>query len=241
MSLRKYFRSVSESGFEFRRKYLGTLQLRQGLPRPVSGERFERERQFYTLLVACVRANLAPDPEVVYDIGCRNWSYAPAVAAAFPRARLVGVEVDGGRRYWNLHRRIDAAASQASELSCTGHRANVIFDDFRNLVLPASTVSSALFCFFYPFVSERPCRKWGLPVSFARFYSLLAHAQTSEARQNQVLSVHQGEWEAVLARQAYGRAGLFYQETIIKPSSFTGLWPNAYDMHVFLVTDTRLR
>lgn len=240
-------KTVHEIGFHLRTRYFGQLRLRRGLPPPVVGERIERERKFYALLLARARAEFTAatkgqaedftQARDVFDIGCRNWSYAPALSKVFARARFHGVEVDGGRRYWNLHRRIDAAASQARELESQGQEASVIFDDFRNLDLRKITSASALFCFFYPFVSARPCRKWGLPVSFADFHSLLAHVGTSGARLNHVLSVHQGEWEAELAREAYARAGLACRETVVKPSSFIGLWPNAYDMHVLLVTD----
>ncbi len=231
--------------FELRTRIFGRVRLRRQLPRPVSGERFERERDFYNLLLTRARADFAATAfdgvDEVYDIGCRNWSYAPVLAEAFPNARLLGVEVDGGRRYWNLHRRIDAAASQARELAQAGFEAAVIHNDFRQLRLDQSTAASALFCFFYPFVSEHPCRKWGLPTRFSDFHALVVHAGTSSARRCQVLSVHQGEWEAEIARRDYERAGLSFRETVIQPSLFKGLWPNEYPMHVFLVADARLR
>src|SRR6185437_3915720 len=71
---------------------------------------------------------------------------------------------------------------------------------------------SVLISFFYPFVSEIPCTRWGLPLRFAEYSSVLEHLR-SFARQRPagttlLLSVHQGEWEGEIAQKISTSLGL---------------------------------
>lgn len=234
---------ITHLQFRLRSRILGRLKLRPGLPAPERGAAVERERRFYALV--CERAL---DPEArkkvawVWDVGCRNWSYAAALADAFPRAWLRGVEVDGGRRYLNLHRRMDLAAAHALELVRAGRDARCHFRDFREVGLaeegsaPGSArrgaSGSVCFTFFFPFVSSNPCARWGLPPDrFADFGALLKHALSAEGGRS-FLSTHQGEWEAELARDAYRSVGLNPFETVVKPAEFSEFWPSPHDLHI---------
>lgn len=223
--------------------------LRRGLPAPTSGPQFVGEHAFYRLVLGQARqyTDLAR-VEQVFDVGCRNWSYVRALAEAFPKARLFGVEVDGGRRYVNLYRRIDMARAHAAELCAQGRAAEVIYGDFRHLDLSAvcddhevltsgSSFGAVAFCFLFPFVSTRPCRRWGLPSSFANFEELLSRASVmGPCRGKRIfVSCHQGDWEAEIAREAWAGAGFSPRESILRHQQFEGLWPNPYDVHVFVV------
>lgn len=205
----------------------GGAKLRPGLPR-VDASPGRPELGFYRLLLDTAFGP-DPDPSVlqVWDIGCRNWSYARALAEKFPRAELIGVEADGRRRYWNLHRRMDMASAFAAELAREGHRTRCVFSDFRATDL-SGAVSGAIFLFFYPFVSENPCLSWGLPLRFADFRSLLTHVREA-APSPRLLSCHQGEWEGELAREAWAGSGFrISSETVIEPERFEGLWPSPH-------------
>lgn len=218
--------------FVLRQRIWGEIRLRRSLPPPASGKHIENERAFYKKLICRVftheeRVKFSQ----VWDIGCRNWSYAPALAETLPNAELVGVEVDGSRRYWNLFRRKDQVQSQVDELLLAGKRARCMFEDFKTVPL-GPIEGKALFCFFYPFVSEEPCLKWGLSLEFVDFGALLKHALTQP---NSVLfSVHQGEWEAEIARKVYRDLGLEYKELVVPVEQFQGLWPSLYEAHLFV-------
>lgn len=225
--------------FGLRDRFWGRLRLRGGLPRPERGPQAEGEQAFYALLLE--RALPAPERDrigIVRDVGCRNWSYARAVARAFPRAELVGIELDGGRRYWNLYRRGDAARAHAEDLILAGRSARCVFGDFRAVPLEARAVagSSDATLFFFPFVSPRPCLRWGLPPEYADFPSLLAHARDG----SMLLSCHQGQWEGEIARAAYLAAGMKPIETVVRASEFAGLWPSPHDVHVLVARGRRM-
>ena len=255
--------------FELRRRYWGRLKLRPGLP-PAS--RSAPELSFYELLLS--RAPAGPSPlsvAEVWDVGCRNWSYAAALAGFFPRARLTGVEVDAGRRYWNLHRRGDAALAQVAALRDSGRAVRFLAGDFGEIAKLAggagagsefaarsglsdeagiadrlendaavardsdrgveASPGSVVVCFFFPFVSENPCRRWGLPARYANFPTLLK-AASALAPAGWTLSAHQGEWEAELARGAYAAAGARSRESVVAAAEFAGLWPSPHDVHL---------
>jgi len=221
--------TLNQLQFSLRNRTYGQLKLRSGLP---ATQPAGTEREFYRLVLSRAMG-MTQDSQVqeVWDIGCRNWSYAQALAEFFPGASLVGVEIDGGRRYWNLYRRIDQAESYARELRDQGRQASVIYADFQK-VHEHRQADDVLFCFFYPFVSENPCLSWGLPVEYSDFTSLIMHARKL-ADGAHILSCHQGEWEAELARESYRKAGVSVSEQVLHASEFAGLWPSPYDAHLF--------
>ncbi|MGZ3708857.1 MAG: hypothetical protein ACXWPM_08760, partial [Bdellovibrionota bacterium] len=136
------------------------------------------------------------------------------------------VELDGARRYWNLYRRIDQARAQASAVA----PADALHADFRAVDLPKDLSASALTS-FYPFVSEYPALAWGVPPELSDFREILMKIRTARL----ILTVHQGEWEAELARAAYRRSGLSPREFIVAPEEFRGLWPSVHPAYGMVV------
>lgn len=233
--------------FGIRSRSLGVLKLRSdanagdpfGAFGSAKGARTPESRFYGLLLREGMKTKSLPEITRVVDVGCRNWSYADALADFFPNARLLGVEVDGNRRYWNLRRRRDAADVHARALAAQGTEARCIFGDFRKLAtteLADAVPGPVAFTFFYPFVSARPCLKWGLPLEYADFGSLLEHAGKlcrAKGRGGVLLSCHQGEWEAALAEEAYSKAGLKPLRTPLAPERFSGLWPAPYEVFLY--------
>ncbi len=191
------------------------------------------EFQFYFYVLSRTLTNRVHWGEV-WDIGCRGWSYAPALAAFFPEARLLGVEVDPGQRYWNLKTRGEHAQFQVSGLQQQGRQAAFYGQDFRIFDFKSTASKSrdsVLFCHFFPFVSERPCRKWGLPSSFCDFEGLLKKSLSHPT--NQVLgifSLHQGGWELELAQAHYHEQGLDPQVTEFTVPEFEQWWPVRFSL-----------
>src|SRR4051812_12636873 len=105
--------------FYVRKNLLGKVALRRGLPTPRESGVETGEREFYKLILGRAARGSSQEPAAakhVIDVGCRTWSSARALAEFFPSASLLGVELDGGRRYWNLHRRQDVAQAYAASL-----------------------------------------------------------------------------------------------------------------------------
>lgn len=217
--------------YYLRKNYLGKVSLRNGSPELGAALKSDgAERTFYRLVLERAFVDGREKWDEVWDVGCRNWSYVRALADYFPEAELVGVEVDGGRRYWNLYRRRDYAEAFARAV---GSRARCVFEDFRQVRILESQ-SARLFCFFFPFVSENPCREWGLPLEFSDFSELLARSMASKSGRLQILSLHQGEWEAEAAREIYIKAGVSIRETLIYPHEYAGLWPSEHTIHLMV-------
>ncbi len=230
---------LNELQFGLREKVLGKIVLRKSLPRLAQGYSVEQERNFYRLVLTRGLAPLNQNHLFSYvtDVGCRNWSYAHALADFFPQAQITGVDVDGFRRYWNLYRRIDHAQAYAGDLRRRGREVQAYAKDFRDFYLPPSP-SQVLFTFFFPFVSENPCLKWGLPARFVNFPLLLKHSLIlqwiSLAQGATWLSAHQGEWEASEARKAYTRAGLDWREIVLSLEETREFWPSPYETHILI-------
>jgi hypothetical protein len=238
----------NEIQWNLRAKWLGQIPLRRGLPPLGAPIAIARERAFYNKVLGKALPQGAPfPPDLLVDIGCRNWSYAQALADFFPKTQLLGVEVDGWRRYWNLYRRIDLARAYAEDLCQQGHSAGVIGEDFRNVDLrshlgsQSSNLHRIAFCFFFPFVSENPCLQWGLPKRFMDFSQLLEHSQSqikSFSNDQRVesfwISAHQGEWEAEEARNAYQKVGFKVKESCLPVEEYRELWPSHFETHIFV-------
>ena len=216
--------------FQLRQRLFGRLILRPGLPRVRPALAEANECAYYRKLF-CAAMDKRARREVgrVIDVGCRNWSYAQAVADCFPRAALLGVELDGYRRYWNMYRRIDYAQAYAAQL---GRPARVIAGDFRDLdtLGEASFAGETLFCFVFPFVTEDPCLSWGLPSCYADYQALLRHAiRLAQPQTPRFLAVHQGDWEVDAARETYAALGFEMRSVKLRPTAWAGLWPSPYD------------
>ena len=195
------------------------------------------------LLSAALSAEELHRVQLVVDIGSRNGSYLFALAHSCPMAAIRGVELDGGRRYWTGFRRADEGEAFARALRERGRDAKYLWADFQDLssdALDLSGKSSVLMTLFYPFVSEDPCRSWGLPPQYADFNSLLQHLQHvstgNPGSETIIVAAHQGEWEAELARKSYAALGFQWIEYKIDQSRFSSLWPSEYDVFLFRIT-----
>lgn len=239
---------MSSLPFLLRTSLWGNLRLRKQLP---NAQLNREELQFYRLVLDTAMQgapSLSSGIDFVFDVGCRNWSYLSALAAFFQNAQFAGIEIDGGRRYWNMHRRIDVAQSHAVALFLEQARiANVVSGDAfriqRDHVVPkrVGMHSSLAVSLFFPFVSEYPCKSWGIPKENSNFSKLMQHLNTQFPGANWI-SCHQGEWEADIARKVYQRQmdsgdfSLFtFSEEVLEPSEFKNIWPSPYAVHVFSI------
>lgn len=229
---------LNELQFTLRKKLFGPLVIRRGSPSASLLKTSPEELSFYEMILSrSIEQKNAQSIRQVIDVGCRNWSYVQALSDQFKAAHLLGVEVDGYRRYWNLYRRIDLAQGFADQAKRPGRRVQALSLDFREVSTP-KTGGPLIFTFFFPFVSEYPCLRWGLPSRFMGFSDLLRHAlKLRPARLNQKtlwLSAHQGEWEAEIAKNAYSEVGLTPKEFIFSVSETEKYWPSQHDTHVLV-------
>lgn len=231
-----------------RNRTYGKWELRGGLPLPNS--EITPEVQFYALVLQQAVPEGRPKRPVdhVFEVGCRNWSYLPAVGRFFEgkAQRLTGVELDGGRRHYNGYRRIDYARAQAAAFNAAvpaGPLAEARYADFLGLRAPAAGEGARGLVSFFPFVSEGPARAWGVPPRpFADFPRFLRHACEGgfvRSKGDFVLTVHQGEWEAEIAARAYSECptlqDLPLHRACVPPEAYRGLWPSAAEIHSFWV------
>lgn len=241
---------LNEIRFTLRTQVWGKVRFRHGLPEVIpTRPEIKKECDFYSLVLS--RGFSPADAQkmgLVVDVGCRNWSYVGALSRFFPNADLLGVELDGLKRYRNLFRRIDYAEAFAEKgldvrNARPGREIRVVALDFleiRELRQKESRELSGggpLFCFFFPFVSEDPCLAWGLPKQYGNFGELLDHAVDSSlelCREPLFLSLHQGPWEAEIARGLYLERGIeITHEEILPVESFQHLWPGKYEICLF--------
>jgi len=230
-----------EFQFSLRNRLLGRFRLRRGLPRIEISE--SPEHRFYELILAraFTRAELE-SVDTVLDVGSRNGSYLPALARSCPRARIIGVELDGGRRYWNGFRRADFGEAYAKVLREEGRDAEYHWADFRELsanTLKLPAQGAVVASLFYPFVSVDPCISWGLPAQYADFNLVLQSLRTLAGAipeaSFQILSIHQGEWERNQARSIYESADLECFEVRVNRPEFASLWPSEHDAFLIRV------
>ncbi len=216
--------------FQLRQRLLGRLILRPGLPRLRACAADANECAYYRkLFSAAMDKRTRQQVGRVVDVGCRNWSYAQALADCFPKAALLGVELDGYRRYWNMYRRIDYAQAYAAQL---GRPTRVVAGDFRALEALGDLggAPETLFCFVFPFVTEDPCLSWGLPSCYADYQALLQHAlHLTQPHGARFLAVHQGDWEVEAARESYAALGFEMHSIKLRPTAWAGLWPSPHD------------
>lgn len=215
------YEALNQLAFHMREEWGGGLFLRQTLPQV---EIDSEEIAYYSEILqeaVKIESKFEITPEVTIDVGCRNWSYVSAYHTLFPHTKLLGVEVDGNRRFWNLFRRQDYAKSYLKALKHS-ETVNVLFQDFSKLTREQivssllldshstdggiGTRDGLLFCFLFPFVSVRPCLKWGLPSHYSHYDKLISHAKELAREFNtplKILSLHQGDWEAQIAFKIY--------------------------------------
>jgi hypothetical protein len=235
-------KDLGQISFQVRNRWLGRIRLRRGFPTRAISE--TPEHRFYQMLLStALSGDELHRMEHVVDIGSRNGSYLSALAQACPAAAVRGVELDGGRRYWTGFRRADEGEAYARGLRENGRDAKYLWADFRDLssdALGLSAKASILMTLFYPFVSEDPCRSWGLPSHYADFNSLLLHLQcvsrANPGAETVLIAAHQGEWEADIARKCYAALGLHWIEYKVDQAGFSTFWPSEYDAYLFRLT-----
>ena len=220
------------------------LRLRPSLPSlsefsPNTGE----SKLYRSILEAAVSQEARQSITGWIDVGCRNWSYLPGILQGLPSLREAwGIELDPGRIYWNGFYRGDYAQAAAQHWSNEQRAIRFLPGDFSQLPLTDriggsllnQRPSETLVTHFFPFVSEGPCRSWGLPTRYADFKPLIEQTcalQRSLTRGSlRWLSLHQGEWEAEIARKQWQAAGFALQEGSLSPSDFQELWPGKHPL-----------
>ena len=148
------FDTFRDFAFQLRRRAIGQLKLRSGLPAVSQEVAANPEIAFYQILLDAISVPGVQPPQIVCDVGCRNWSYVRALRRSFPRAQLFGLELDGFRRYLNLWRRMDYAAAHGAAVGGTA-----ITGDFLKVSLEELfRGDTILWTVFFPFVSCGPCQ-----------------------------------------------------------------------------------
>ena len=227
------------------------IRPRSGLPKvPVPPPRGVQESAFYQ---AVLQEALPPESreEITdwIDVGCRNWGYLSGCLAALPQLKSgMGIERDPGRIHWNGYYRGDYARAAALDSTTPSRNLEFIAGDFRKIEFPLSwsqvaqewtqsSVRTALITHFFPFVSENPCQKWGLPADYSDFTPLAAktlellRTMPSENPSPGVwVSLHQGEWEADIASDIWSGLGCHYHEKRLVPAALPGNWPGRHPL-----------
>jgi hypothetical protein len=239
--LEENFRKIT---FALRNRWLGRIRLRTSLPSLKEPVAETPEQRFYELILkkSFTSAELRSF-SCVLDVGSRNGSYLPALSRSCPEAKIIGIELDGGRRYWNGYRRCDYGEAHANALRCQGRGVHYLWKNFHDLSatsLGLEQERAVLITLFYPFVSPSPCAAWGLPSRFADYPSLLRKLDSYGKRKaphglTTIIAAHQGEWEAGLARSAYEWVGFKFHETSVRRAEFSTLWPSEHDVFLFRI------
>jgi len=132
------------------------------------------------------------------DIGCKNWSYLPALVS-FTGTPWDGVELDAHRRYWTMATRRAYAEAMAGPFPGCRYRPGSLLEQ---------TGSYRLITWFLPFVGEAPLRAWGLPRRFFEPERLLAHAWHLLDHGGTLFVVNQGAQESNTQHRLFRQAGI---------------------------------
>jgi SAM-dependent methyltransferase len=145
-------------------------------------------------------AGLAPPRSgVLCDVGCANFCYAAALQAFFRPASLVGVEIEGYRRYRDGHTRIDYAAGYLALLP----QARFVVADYAGLELAADVITA-----WFPFVTPQAILAWRLPLSFLTPVRLFARVRANLRPGGLFVMANHGLAEAAIAADLCAAAGL---------------------------------
>lgn len=146
-----------------------------------------------------------PHGASVLDVGSKNFYYAESLHAFFRPSSLTGVEIDAYVTYGNLHSRYDYARFFIEGLPNTRY-------------LPADFLAceetAQVICLFYPFVTERAVRSWGLPKGLLKPEPFFRKARQGLLPGGKVFMVNQGTREYQLAKasmldSAFSQIGYF--------------------------------
>lgn len=140
------------------------------------------------------------------DVGCKNFYYLRALAAAFEPTRLRGIELEGHRRYRDGYSRSDYAAHYVANVP----GASFEVADVRAWREPVDVVTC-----WYPFVSPQTVLAWGLPLSVFDPQAFFAQLARCVAAGGHLFMVNQGVAEWQLARQWLGTTSLVYEQHLV--------------------------
>jgi SAM-dependent methyltransferase len=140
------------------------------------------------------------------DVGCGVFQYATALARFLARhspagVELRGLEVDAHGIYRDGHARADHARAHARLAG-----AGVTFESADFLARAWSGLD--VVTLFYPFLTRHALLAWGLPLSFFRPHTLLAHAAASLVPGGALVVANQTAEEHQLLRQHAARLPL---------------------------------
>ncbi|MEW6056185.1 MAG: hypothetical protein AB1540_06195, partial [Bdellovibrionota bacterium] len=122
---------LNACSFWLRDHFWGRLRLRPAITSSDRLPKSKEEISFYLMLIERGLSDAQRSAaDLVVDVGCRNWAYFDALKKGFSQAHFLGVELDGGRRYWNLYRRRDYAEGYASSCEAQSRVAQCQFGDF---------------------------------------------------------------------------------------------------------------
>jgi hypothetical protein len=154
-----------------------------------------------------------PQPRVLTDVGSASFWYAPALAAFFRPAALVGIELEGHRLFRDWHTRIDYARGYLTELPF----AEFVIADYSSYVRPADLITA-----IFPFLTEHSVLAWRLPLTVlspGRLFSRIASNLTADGL---FFMINHGPTEGRLAHQCCVAAGLRLRASWAGEGDFSG-------------------
>jgi len=153
----------------------------------------------------------------VLDIGSKNWFYAKGEYNFFrynnfeKEIRLDGIEIDAFRIYLDLCTRYDYAVYYTQGLENCRY-------------LPKNLLNHRkkydYITWFFPFLTEYPLLKWGLPLSVFKPVEMLEHAVSLLNPDGQLLIVNQDENEYSIQEQLIQNQNLNYIKAGVFNNSF---------------------
>jgi hypothetical protein len=153
----------------------------------------------------------------VLDVGSKNFDYVDALHGFWshsggPRSvALTGIEVDGHRRYTDFRTRRAWAEHYASFVPGARYLVGDLADHRERY--DAIT-------WFFPFVTEYPLRRWGLPTTLFRPQALFDHAWDLLEPGGVMVLVNMNQAEASLQHELLSRRGLAFDDRGVVPGTF---------------------
>lgn len=169
------------------------------LARPTALANYDLAQRLLGLWAAAGRAVPAGGDPVLHEVGCANFRTVAALHAFFRPRELVGIEIEGWRRYATLRSRHDHATAYAAQVP--GARFAVA--DYADFGQPADVI-----CAFFPFVTPAPVLAWRLPLSVLQPARLFGRIAANLRPGGVFVMANQGEDEAAVAAGHATAAGL---------------------------------
>jgi hypothetical protein len=156
-------------------------------------------------LVALLKST---SPLLALDVGSKNFDYVDALQGFWRHregereVQLTGLEIDAYRRYTDVRTRRAWAQHYAS--FCPGAR-YVVGD------LQRHNSRYHVITWFFPFVTEFPLLRWGLPLGLFQPAALLAHALSLLEPEGVLILVNQTDAEVVVQRHLLAELEVAYE------------------------------